>query len=325
MYKDVKYNPLAFTDFNAASLDLFHFQLQTNKVYREFVQVLKTNTGNIRHFTQLPFLPVEFFKTHVIRSFEGEPEALFTSSGTTGSQVSKHQIASLSMYEQSFISAFEKFYGSPSQYCFLGLLPSYLERSESSLVYMVQKLMEISGHRENGFYLHNYDDLAKKILELNQTGTPVFLIGVTYALIDFAGRFKHPLKNTIVMETGGMKGRKKEMIREEVHQILKNAWNLEQVHSEYGMTELLSQAYAKENGKFYCPPWMKILIREVNDPFHILPPGKSGLINIIDLANRYSCAFIATQDIGKQYPDGSFEVLGRSDNSDIRGCNLMAL
>lgn len=252
-------------------------------------------------------------------------QIIFTSSGTTGAKTSQHVVTDISLYEKSFLKAFEHFYGPVSHYCILALLPAYLEREGSSLVYMVDSLITKSRHSNSGFYLNNLDDLKKQLMLLQKKGQKTLLIGVSFALLDLAETMRFPLKNTIVMETGGMKGRRREMIRSELHQILKNAFGVEQIHSEYGMTELLSQGYSKGHGIFNCPPWMKVLIRDTEDPLSIQKSGKNGGINIIDLANLNSCPFIATQDLGKVHPNGSFEVLGRFDHSDIRGCNLMVV
>ena len=274
---------------------------------------------------QIPFLPIKFFKSHQVITGDNSPEIVFNSSGTTGQLTSKHYVANTSVYKTSFLKTFEQFYGSPEDYCILALLPSYLEREGSSLVYMVHDLIVKSGHPDSGFYLHEHGKLAQKLKELDSKGVKILLIGVSFALLDLVSNYSFSLKNTIIMETGGMKGRKKEMIREELHGILKAGFGVGEIHSEYGMTELLSQAYSLGKGSFECPPWMRVLIRDPEDPLTLLPDGKSGGVNIIDLANLHSCSFIATQDLGKLYPDGSFEILGRFDHSDLRGCNLMAL
>jgi phenylacetate-coenzyme A ligase PaaK-like adenylate-forming protein len=312
-------------EFEEVALDIFKFQYENNEVYRDFCVHLKKSPKNVSSSLKIPFLPISFFKTHRVVSTQKEPETIFTSSGTTQSATSKHFVPDITLYEDSFLRAFELFYGKPEEFCILALLPSYLEREGSSLIYMVNSLIEKSGHENSGFYLHNLDELREKLQELEQKGTKTLLIGVSFALLDLAEESPLSLKNTIVMETGGMKGRRKELIREDLHQILKKGLGIDHIHSEYGMTELLSQGYSKGNGIFNTPPWMKIITRDTEDPLTVHPYGKTGGINVIDLANLYSCSFIATQDLGKIHPDGTFEVLGRFDDSDIRGCNLMVL
>lgn len=272
----------------------------------------------------IPFLPVELFKTQKIYSSTDEPQVTFTSSGTTGMQTSSHHVRSLHLYEESFLRGFDFAYGKPEEFTFLFLLPSYLERSGSSLVYMAEELRLQSKNPDSGYYIHNYRELTEKLRELQRAGTSkVILLGVTYALLDLAEQFPIDIPDVIIMETGGMKGKRKELTREELHSTLKKAFNVEHIHSEYGMTELLSQAYSKGEGIFECPAWMRILIRETSDPLSWAAEGKTGGVNIIDLANLYSCSFISTSDLGKTYADGSFEVLGRFDYSDTRGCNLL--
>jgi hypothetical protein len=304
---------------------LFHHQYGHNNVYRQYCDYLQVPIHNIKVATDIPFLPVQFFKSHTIQTGNFTPEAVYTSSTTTGGIPSRHLVKNNNLYETSFLQAFELFYGSPAQYAILALLPSYLERDGSSLIVMADSLINKSLHPESGFYLHNLAELQQTIQHLQQKGTPILLFGVTFALLDFAEQFPMDLHNVIVMETGGMKGKRKEMIRSEVHTILTSKFTIQQVHSEYGMTELLSQAYSATNGIYTCPPWMKVVLSDPNDPLTILPLGKTGLINIIDLANIDSCAFIQTADIGKTYANGTFEVLGRLDQSDIRGCSLMYL
>jgi hypothetical protein len=310
-------------DFEKVSIEIFKFQATHNLVYSSFLSYLNVGINSVKNIYQIPFLPIQFFKSHKIISSPKEIEQTFLSSGTTGMQQSKHYVTDVKLYEQSFKKGFYSFYGNIEDYTVLALLPSYLERKGSSLIYMVDHLIKDSKKTESGFYLHNLKELADKLKWLDKVNRKVLLIGVTYALLDLIELDKFDLKNTIVMETGGMKGRRKEMIREELHQILCNGFGVSEIHSEYGMTELLSQAYSKGNGIFECPPWMKILIRDTEDPFTFLPNEKSGGINVIDLANINSCSFIATQDLGKTYQNNTFEVLGRFDNSDIRGCNLM--
>ncbi len=270
-------------------------------------------------------MPIQFFKSHTVVSNTDAVQETFTSSGTTGMITSKHLVTDVSLYEQSYRLAFSEFYGNIEDYAVLALLPSYLERSGSSLIYMVKDLIELSNNEHSGFYLHNYDELIAKLMELDNSGQNVILIGVTYALLDLIEKQKFHLQNTIVMETGGMKGHRKEMIREELHQILCEGFGVPRIHSEYGMTELLSQAYSLGHGIFECPSWMHILIRDTEDALSYVDYGKTGGVNVIDLANLNSCSFIATQDLGKKQPNNSFEILGRFDNSDIRGCNLMVI
>ncbi len=315
---------LSGASFNEVLHMSFQFQYNNNLIYRSFCEALHTKPGKALTIETIPFLPISFFKTHRVESTVFAPEALFESSGTSQTIQSKHYVKSLALYEEAFTKAFISQYGSPEKYCFLGLLPSYLERSTSSLVYMVQKLMEKSNHPLNGFYLNNFQQLSDRLQMLEKNSQSTILIGVTFGLLDFAEQYQLPLKHTIIMETGGMKGRREEMTREQVHLQLKKNFSVETIHSEYGMTELLSQAYSKGNGIFHCPPWMKVLVRDEDDPLHISTIGK-GAINIVDLANVYSISFIATDDVGEVFEDGSFRVLGRMDNSDIRGCSLLAL
>lgn len=312
-------------EFHRTAMKIFRFQFEHNEVYQKFCLLLEKTPANVKHLTEIPFLPIEFFKSKEIVSSIQPVQATFTSSGTTGQITSKHRVTDLSYYEMSFRTAFSKFYGNIEDYAVLALLPSYLERDGSSLIYMVNDMIEGSQHPDSGFYLDDYEALAQKLRTLDQQGQNILLIGVTYALLDMIEQYPFQLKNTIVMETGGMKGRRKEMIREELHHILSEGFGVQKIHSEYGMTELLSQAYSLGDGIFECPPWMDILIRDTEDPLTLLKDGKIGGINVIDLANYNSCSFIATQDLGKKYPNYSFEVLGRFDHSDVRGCNLMVL
>ncbi len=286
---------------------------------------MKTDVAKVKSLQQIPFLPIQFFKSHEVLSTSTPVQEIFTSSGTTGMATSKHLVTDVSLYEQSYQLAFSQFYGNIEDYVVLALLPSYLDRQGSSLMYMVNDLIAKTNNPESGFYLDDYDALISKIIQLDTAGQNVLLIGVTYALLDLIEKQNFRLQNTIIMETGGMKGRRKEMIREELHTILCNGFGVTSIHSEYGMTELLSQAYSLGNGIFECPSWMQILIRDPEDALTYQENGKSGGINVIDLANINSCSFIATQDLGKKYPNNSFEVLGRFDNSDIRGCNLMVV
>lgn len=312
-------------EFEKIALKVFRHQFENNKVYQDFCLLLKKDKSNVKTITDIPFLPIQFFKSHEIVSSTNPIQETFTSSGTTGSITSKHLVTDTTLYEQSFRNAFSQFYGNIEDYVILALLPSYLEREGSSLIYMVNDLIEGSNHPESGFYLNNYDELIQKLIKLDSSGQNVLLIGVTYALLDMVEKQSFQLKNTIVMETGGMKGRRKEIIREELHGILCTGFGVPSIHSEYGMTELLSQAYSLGNGIFECPPWMSILIRDTEDALTYVDNGKTGGINVIDLSNINSCSFIATQDLGKKYPNHSFEVLGRFDASDIRGCNLMVV
>ena len=307
------------------ALKVFRFQYENNLVYQEFCDFLKVDKQSVKSLEQIPFLPIQFFKSHDVVANTDDIQETFTSSGTTGMITSKHLVTDVSLYEQSYRNAFSEFYGNIEDYAVLALLPSYLERSGSSLIYMVKDLIELSNNENSGFYLHNYDELIAKLVELDNAGQNVILIGVTYALLDLVEKQNFQLKNTIIMETGGMKGKRKEMIREELHEILCTSFRVQNIHSEYGMTELLSQAYSLGNGIFECPTWMQILIRDTDDAMTYVNNGKTGGINVIDLANINSCSFIATQDLGKKYPNNSFEVLGRFDNSDIRGCNLMVI
>lgn len=311
--------------FNSVALKVFKFQFENNPVYRSFCDLLFKHPSDIHHIKDIPFLPIQFFKSHQVVSNEQMPELVFTSSGTTGNVTSKHFVTDVNLYKQSFVKGFQLQYGNISDYVILALLPSYLEREGSSLIYMVNYFIKNSPHPESNFYLNNTEDLHKTLQALESQKKKTLLIGVSFALLDFVEQYQMQLKHTIVMETGGMKGRRKEMIRNQLHQQLSNGFGVETIHSEYGMTELLSQAYSKGCGLFECPPWMKILIRDTEDAFQILPEHKNGGINIIDLANINSCAFIATQDLGVVHSDETFEVIGRFDNSDIRGCNLMVL
>jgi phenylacetate-coenzyme A ligase PaaK-like adenylate-forming protein len=309
--------------FNETALQIFQYQAINCKVYSEFVAGLKIDPADINSVEQIPFLPVEFFKTHKVVASAQPDEVVFTSSGTTGMITSSHHVTEVSWYEESFREAFCLFYGDIKDYTVLALLPSYLEREGSSLIYMAQDLINRSNNADSGFFLYNHQELYKVLQAQKQADKPTLLIGVTFALLDFIDNYQPNFPELIVMETGGMKGRRKEMIREELHNALCAGFDVAAIHSEYGMTELLSQAYSKGEGIFNCPPWMKVITRDANDPFTLVGAGKTGGINIVDLANVNSCSFIATQDLGKVYQDGSFEILGRFDNSDIRGCNLL--
>ena len=311
--------------FEKIALKVFRFQYEHNNVYRNFCDLLNTDVQKVKSLQQIPFLPIQFFKSHDVLSNVNQVQTTFTSSGTTGMITSKHLVTDVTLYEESYRKAFSQFYGNIEDYVILALLPSYLEREGSSLIYMVEDLIQLTNNKHSGFYLHNHDDLIEKLIQLDDSGQNVILIGVTYALLDLIEKRKFALKNTIIMETGGMKGKRKEMIREELHHDLCEGFGVSSIHSEYGMTELLSQAYSLGNGIFECPNWMQILVRDTEDALTYVDTEKTGGINVIDLANINSCAFIATQDLGKKYPNNTFEVLGRFDNSDIRGCNLMVL
>lgn len=320
----------SYYDFEQIALDVFQYQYAQNTVYKSYVDLIHRDVNKINNLESIPFLPISFFKTHKVVTGDFTPGLLFESSGTTGSEVSRHYIKKKSLYTRNFTKAFRMFIGEPREYCILGLLPGYLEREHSSLVNMVQELIELSDNPHSGFYLHNHDKLYQILAHNEIMEQPTLLIGVTFALMDFAEKYAMKLKFANIMETGGMKGRRKELTRKEVHDFLKLKLGVEKVSSEYGMTELLSQAYSLSDGKFQTPPWMKIFIREPHDPFTSLPaPVRgnpiAGLINIIDLANLYSCSFIATEDVGKLYPGSSFEVLGRSDTSMVRGCSLLVV
>lgn len=311
--------------FVSIALDVFRYQYHNNPVYRKFCDQLLKHPGNVNALDSIPFLPIGFFKTHKIVAGTSEPEVVFTSSGTTGSQTSQHHVFSTDLYRRSFCLGFEHSYGATKNYCILGLLPSYLERQGSSLVYMVQELINRSGHKQSGFYLHDWEKLDAVLQQLEAQGQKTILIGVSYALLDFVERYPQRLQHTIVMETGGMKGRRVELNKTELFEALQNGFGLDVIHSEYGMTELLSQAYG-QNGRMHCPKWMRVLVRDETDPFTFhQDPGRSGGINIIDLANLYSCSFIETGDAGRLLAGGGFEIIGRLDHTDIRGCSLMVM
>lgn len=329
------------SDFDRCAMETFHYQAQHNLIYKKYLELLKCNPEAIQIISEIPFLPIEFFKTHEVtvqhqpltnlrsagQASNHLPTAIgtrtFTSSGTTGQEVSKHIVNDISIYEKSFRKGFEMFYGPAADYCILALLPSYLERKGSSIVYMMDALIKDSQHPQSGFYLDDFDKLHGVLKLMREKKQKTLLLGVTYALLDFAEQHQIDFPSLIVMETGGMKGKREEMIRSEVHEILKKGFGVEHIHSEYGMTELLSQAYSKGEGIFNSPPWMKLIIHQQHDLFSEEETGKTGVISVIDLANIHSCAFITTQDVGRVHADGSFEVLGRTDFSDVRGCNLM--
>lgn len=312
-------------DFEELTLEVFKYQAANNSVYSKYLNFLNRDPKSVKEISDIVFLPIEIFKTEKVLSHFEDAETVFTSSSTTGTIPARHFVPDVMVYEQSFQSAFKLFYGNPKEYCILALLPSYLERSGSSLIYMMDKLINLSGHPLSGFYLNNHDELSEVLLKLKLSKQKTLLIGVSFALLDFVEKHKTDFPELIVMETGGMKGRREELVREDLHKLLCLGFSVKAIHSEYGMTELLSQAYSVGQGIFNCPPWMRIVLREPNDAFSLVSKGKTGGINIIDLANIDSCAFIETQDLGKVLEDNSFEVLGRFDTSDLRGCNLMVL
>lgn len=311
-------------EFNEIAVSLFRYQYKKNDIYKSFVDALGISESQVYHPEQIPFLPVSFFKTHKVISGDYAEELIFESSGTTGMETSKHYVVDASCYQESFTRGLQLAYGDLSEYAVFALLPSYLERKNSSLVYMVEKILLQSNRQMGGFYLNELSELQQQLKEAQRLGLKIMLIGVTFALLDMAEKFPLRIPDAIIIETGGMKGRRNELTRMELHEKLCEGFGVQKIHSEYGMTELLSQAWSPGDGIFRCPPWMKILIADTNDPLSYLETGRSGGINIIDLANFHSCSFIATQDLGRVFDDGSFEVLGRFDNSDIRGCSLLA-
>ena len=313
------------SDFKTCALQVFRHQFKNNAIYRSFCDLLYIHSSDVKEIEEIPFLPIQFFKSHAVLSSTQAVKETFTSSGTTGSSVSKHMVTDLSWYTKSYTKGFEHFYGPIEEYTVLGLLPNYLERDGSSLIYMVDDFIKKSNKPASGFYLNNLTELSKTLIALDKKGEKVLLIGVTFALLDLIERQQFKLQNTIIMETGGMKGRRKEIIRNELHEILCAGFGVSKIHSEYGMTELLSQGYSSGDGVFDCPPWMKILARDTEDALTMVGTNKTGGLNVIDLANYNSCSFIATQDLGKVDNNGCFEVLGRFDHSDIRGCNLMVM
>ncbi|NOU60846.1 acyl transferase [Marinifilum caeruleilacunae] len=310
-------------EFERVALEIFRYQAENNAVYREYLQHLKKDVNQVKQIIDIPFLPIEFFKSRKVVSGNDPAVETFTSSGTTGILTSRHFVPDVSIYEKSFTKGFEDFYGSITDYCVLALLPSYLEREGSSLIYMMEHLIRDSKHPKSGFYLHNHEELIETIADLKQRKQKILLLGVSFALLDLAENYELDFSDVIIMETGGMKGRRKEITREELHKFLCTKLGVSEIHSEYGMTELLSQAYSKGRSLFHTPNWMKILIRDTYDPFSYEKTGRTGGVNVIDLANVHSCSFIETQDLGKIHTDGSFEILGRFDHSDIRGCNLL--
>ncbi len=311
-------------DLVPLALDLFRFQYANNPLYRQYTDALGVDPAAVDAPEAIPFLPISFFKTQVVKTGDFLPEAVFASSGTTGMVTSQHAVKDLGLYKASFTAGFERFYGPVTDWCVLGLLPSYLERGNSSLVVMVDELIRQSGHPDSGFYLYEHEALYGVLQRLEALGQKTLLIGVTFALLDLTERYSLSLRHTVVMETGGMKGRRRELTRAELHAFLIQRLGVQTIHAEYGMTELLSQAYSQGGGLFSCPPWMKVLVRSEDDPLEVRTEGE-GILNIIDLANRWSCGFLATEDTGRVYPDGRFEVSGRVDNSDIRGCSLLVV
>jgi phenylacetate-coenzyme A ligase PaaK-like adenylate-forming protein len=329
------FHPYSDVDFQNHALALFRYQYEKNEVYRSFCDMLRVNPEYIATLEQIPFLPISFFKTHEVKTGNFVAEMEFWSSGTTavetwhavplhtGTEHSKHFIKDISLYERAFLHSFEHFYGNPNDYCFLALLPNYLEQKHSSLIYMMNRLISGSKYAESGFYLYNFEELYEKIITLKQKKIKTVLFGVSFALLDFADKFTFETPDLMVFETGGMKGRRPEMVKEELHQILCNAFGVKSIYSEYGMCELLSQAYSNGQNQFATPPWMKLLLRDEKDPFFCSETLSTGVINIIDFANLHSCAFIATDDLGKKAENGMIEILGRLDATQIRGCNLL--
>lgn len=321
--EDTIFNIQARRDFEDTCLAVFRFQSAHCELYRQYIDLLEITIDSISSADEIPFLPIRFFKSKKVYAANKPPATVFTSSSTTGTGVSSHYVADVGMYERSFRRGFEYFYGSPSTYTMLALLPSYLERGGSSLIYMVEDLIKQSGKAESGFFLHNHDELYRRLLSLKERSEPTILVGVSFALLDFVEKYRMDFPDLTVMETGGMKGRRRELVREELHGELCAGFGVKSIHSEYGMTECLSQAYSFGNGIYRCPPWMSVRVRDAYSPLRRVADGGTGGVNIIDLANLYSCSFIETQDLGRLHTDGSFEVLGRFDSSDIRGCNLL--
>ncbi len=311
-------------EFNAITLDVFKYQSVNNKIYKEFITALDIIPDSIKSPDEIPFLPISFFKDHKIVTGTNVSQVAFESSGTSGINTSRHYVSDLSIYAESFLNGFRCFYGEPADYLITALLPSYTERENSSLIYMMNSLIKKSKYSESGFYNNDPSKLIRILKKAKNDGVKGILLGVSFALLDLAEKYTPDLSEIIIIETGGMKGRRKEITRQELHAVLKSGFNTDTIHSEYGMTELLSQAWSKGNGLFYCPPWMNVFIRDPQDPLTLFNQyGMTGGINIIDLANINSCSFLSVNDLGKLYEDGGFEVLGRFDSSDIRGCNLL--
>lgn len=312
-------------NFEEVALAVFRWQAQFNPVYAQYLSLLQVDPKQITALSKIPFLPISLFKGFSIKTGSWVPEAIFSSSGTTGQIPSQHEVRSVDWYKENTERGFKFFYGDPADFCFLALLPSYLERSGSSLVLMAEHFIQQSTFDASGFFLNDFEALAQRIKKLNQEGIPTVLLGVSFGLLDFIEQYQIDFADLIIMETGGMKGRRKEMTRKELHQPIQSAFGVDLIHSEYGMTELFSQAYSKGEGRFFAAETMKVLIRDVTDPFAMLGPGRHGAVNIIDLANLDTCSFVATDDLGIRYDDGAFEVLGRLDGSEMRGCNLMVI
>ena len=310
-------------DFNALALELFHLHAASNPVYRAFLKGLGRDPTSVKTVRAIPHLPISAFRNHAVLLDGLAPAITFTSSGTTADRTSSHHVPWPGLYERSFLTSFQSAYGDPDGWRIIALLPAYLERPGSSLVYMAEALVKASGDPLSGMYLYQYAEVAELLRRSETEGRKTLLLGVTFALLDLAEQHPQPLGNTVIMETGGMKGRRPELVREDLHRILKDAFGVEHIHSEYGMTELLSQAWSQGEGIYRCPPWMRVTTRDPNDPFAPLPVGRTGGIDIIDLCNIASCPFLSTQDLGRVQNDGSFEVLGRFDHSDLRGCNLL--
>ena len=323
MQSNAIFNIKTSAEFEDLALQSFKHQWEFNAIYKRFCNHLGIDPSRINTVEKIPFLPIQFFKQFDVLASQNPVQAIFTSSGTTGSVTSKHLVTDLDLYVKSFREGFKLHYGNIEEYTVLALLPSYLERDGSSLIVMVDQLIKDSKKEESGFYLNDYPGLSEKLKRLDAEGEKILLIGVSFALLDLTEAFQFNLNNTIVMETGGMKGRRKELIRDELHQLLKNGFGVDKIHSEYGMTELLSQGYSKGDGIFTTPPWLRVYMRDTEDALQLVPEGVTGGINVIDLANHNSCPFIATQDLGKKLDENRFEILGRFDTSDIRGCNLM--
>ncbi len=309
-------------NFEQIAFEVFQFQYINNNIYKSYCDLLKKTPSNIGDISGIPFLPISFFKSHSVMCTK-KYDKVFHSSGTTNENLSKHYVSDINIYEQSFLKNFIDNYGDPKDYVILGLLPNYMENENSSLIYMVNNLIELSESNDSGFFLKEYDFIIKKMKSLARENKKIILVGVSYALLDLTESKNLNFENTIIIETGGMKGRRREMIKKELHETLKERTGLKKIHSEYGMTELLSQAYSKGDGIFSCPNWMRVFIRDINDPNFLYSNNKSGGINIIDLANINSCSFIATEDMGSLHKNGNFEIMGRIDHTDTRGCNLL--
>ena len=309
-------------NFEQIAFEVFQFQYTNNNIYKSYCDLLEKTPSNIGDISGIPFLPISFFKSHSVICTK-KYDKVFHSSGTTNENLSKHYVSDIHIYEQSFLKNFIDNYGDPKDYVILGLLPNYMENENSSLIYMVNNLIKLSESNDSGFFLKEYDFIIEKMKSLARENKKIILIGVSYALLDLTESKNLNFENTIIIETGGMKGRRREMIKKELHETLKERTGLKKIHSEYGMTELLSQAYSKGDGIFSCPNWMRVFIRDINDPNFLYSNNKSGGINIIDLANINSCSFIATEDMGSLHKNGNFEIMGRIDHADTRGCNLL--